>query len=174
MAQRYDRILFRAGGQAVIWQSADEGKLIQGVKKVKVLKLKGVREEELEEDNCHYLVTFTLEYRGDTDRRRSNQFQEEFSLDDVRHKLTRKQFKRTVELPQLTPADKSVYDTLVAFYQANDLTNSRGRSGPSEIFFYTVRTDMLYISYDGRVIVRIRPYFQLFLPAFRPRPEKQR
>ena len=121
MAQRYDRILFRAGGQAVIWQSVDRGKLIQGVEKVKVLKLTGVREEELEEDNCHFLVTFTLEYRGDTNRGRSNQFQQEFSLDDVRQKLTRSQFKKKVELPKLTRADKTVYDTLVRIYQENDL-----------------------------------------------------
>jgi hypothetical protein len=121
MAQRYDRILFRAGGQAVIWQSVDQGKLIQGVEKVKVLKLKAVREEDLGEDNCHFLVTFTLEYRGDTNRGRSNQFQEEFSIDDVRQKLTRSQFKKKVELPKLTRADKTVYDTLVRIYQENDL-----------------------------------------------------
>ena len=105
----------------MIWQSVDRGKLIQGVEKVKVLKLTGVREEELEEDNCHFLVTFTLEYRGDTNRGRSNQFQQEFSLDDVRQKLTRSQFKKKVELPKLTRADKTVYDTLVRIYQENDL-----------------------------------------------------
>lgn len=121
MAQRYDRILFRAGGQAVIWQSVDRGKLIQGVEKVKVLKMADVREEELEEDNCHFLVTFTLEYRGATDEERSNQFRQEFSLDDVRKKLLRSQFKKNLELPKITRADQTVYDTLVRMYQDNDL-----------------------------------------------------
>jgi hypothetical protein len=121
MDRQYDRNLLRSGGQAVIWHSADEGELIQGVEKVKVLKLAAVREEELDVETVHFVMTLHLEYRGDTNRRRSNQFKAEFSFDDIRSKLSRRQFSKKAELPKLTHVDKTVYDALVRYYKENEL-----------------------------------------------------
>ena len=115
MAAAYDRFVFRAGGQAVLWRTPKKkGAKVSTVAKVKVIKLSDGRQVDLgRSGNVDYEYRIKVEHRDGT-----GTYEQTFLFGQMRREFQQSRFSTRVwnKLPKLGELDRALYDDIHDMY----------------------------------------------------------